>query len=82
MHFKDLKAFRCYPRILIRFLQRLWRLVDAASVKVNTVDPIDRGVNLSDADGGVRRALHLAIEAISEDLGGLDDARDDDEPQP
>ncbi len=53
-----------------RFLQRLWRLVDAASVKVNTVDPIDRGVNLSDADGGVRRALHLAIEAISEDLNG------------
>ncbi len=53
-----------------RFLQRLWRLVDAASVKLNTMDPIDRGVNLSDADGGVRRALHLAIEAISEDLNG------------
>ena len=51
-----------------RFLQRLWRLVETSSAKVTTMVPLDRGDDLSEADADVRRALHLAIEAISEDL--------------
>ena len=51
-----------------RFLQRLWRLVEAGSARIDSLEPMQRPADLSDADSDVRRALHLAIEAVSEDL--------------
>ena len=51
-----------------RFLQRLWRLVDAGAARIDSLEPMHRSDQLSDADSAVRRALHLAIEAVSEDL--------------
>ena len=51
-----------------RFLQRLWRLVEAGATRINSLEPMQRPDPLSDAESDVRRALHLAIEAISEDL--------------
>ena len=51
-----------------RFLQRLWRLVDAGAARIDSLEPMQRPADLSDADSDVRRALHLAIEAVSEDL--------------
>lgn len=51
-----------------RFLQRLWRLVEAGAARIDSLEPMQRPAELSDADSGVRRALHLAIEAVSEDL--------------
>ena len=51
-----------------RFLQRLWRLVEAGAARIDSVEPMHRPADLSDADSDVRRALHLAIEAVSEDL--------------
>jgi len=51
-----------------RFLQRLWRLVEAGATRIDSMEPMQRPAELSDADSDVRRALHLAIEAVSEDL--------------
>ena len=51
-----------------RFLQRLWRLVEAGAAQIDSLEPMQRPDELSDADSAVRRALHLAIEAVSEDL--------------
>ncbi|MAR07032.1 MAG: leucine--tRNA ligase [Cyanobium sp. NAT70] len=51
-----------------RFLQRLWRLVESAAKTVDTMEPLERPDHLCEADSSVRRALHLAIEAISEDF--------------
>ena len=51
-----------------RFLQRLWRLVEAGAARIDSLEPMQRPADLSDADSDVRRALHLAIEAVSEDL--------------
>ena len=51
-----------------RFLQRLWRLVEASAVRIDSMEPMQRPQQLSDAESAVRRALHMAIEAISEDL--------------
>ena len=51
-----------------RFLQRLWRLVEAGAGRIDSLEPLQRPADLSDTDSGVRRALHLAIEAVSEDL--------------
>ena len=45
-----------------RFLQRLWRLVDA---EVNH-DPASPATG--ESDGDIRRAVHQAIKAVSEDL--------------
>ena len=47
-----------------RFLQRLWRLVDA---EVNH-DPASSATGESDSD--MRRAVHQAIKAVGEDLSG------------
>ncbi len=47
-----------------RFLQRLWRLVDA---EVNH-DPASSATGKSDSD--MRRAVHQAIKAVGEDLSG------------
>ncbi|BEV36223.1 leucine--tRNA ligase [Synechococcus sp. M16CYN] len=51
-----------------RFLQRLWRLVNAASVTVNSLAEVELPTDLTDEEIAVHRALHLAIEAVSEDL--------------
>jgi len=59
-----------------RFLQRLWRLVDSALERGLSLSP--RGASpaggaaapLSDGDQELRRAVHTAIAAISEDLDG------------
>ena len=57
-----------------RFLQRLWRLVD--SIRSNggqqllgTEAPA-LPADLSETDANVRRAVHLAIEAVGDDLSG------------
>ncbi|GDX71977.1 leucine--tRNA ligase [Cyanobium sp.] len=67
-----------------RFLQRLWRLVEAAverglsladgaggpeAVAVALVTA-QQGAGLTQADAALRRAVHTAIAAISEDLDG------------
>ena len=51
-----------------RFLQRLWRIVEAGAARIDSMEPMERPDPLSDADSAVRRALHLAIKAVSEDL--------------
>ena len=58
-----------------RFLQRLWRLID--SVRSDDQhqllgDPVDppEGSGLSDKESEIRRAVHTAIEAVSDDLKG------------
>ncbi|WP_226407226.1 leucine--tRNA ligase [Synechococcus sp. MU1625] len=51
-----------------RFLQRLWRLVEAGAARIDSMEPMQRPDSLHEADSAVRRALHLAIEAVSEDL--------------
>ena len=60
-----------------RFLQRLWRLVDAAIERGLALSPRRAGHQLQPGDvpaGGsdqeLRRAVHTAIAAISEDLDG------------
>jgi len=51
-----------------RFLQRLWRLVESASSSLTTLDATERPKDLTEQEAGVRRALHLAIDAVSDDL--------------
>ena len=51
-----------------RFLQRIWRLVESAGTRIETLDPEERPEPLADSDAQVRRGIHLAIEAVSEDL--------------
>jgi leucyl-tRNA synthetase len=64
-----------------RFLQRIWRLVDAAIARGlnlnNLVDPkapVDsqaiRAAELSPSERQLRRAVHTAIQEVSEDLSG------------
>ena len=59
-----------------RFLQRLWRLVDAACARGLLLSPAEAGVgqfansNLSTSEQELRRAVHTAIAAISDDLDG------------
>ena len=58
-----------------RFLQRLWRLVDsvrAATAKdpLLSSDPSVIPAELSEAEAVIRRAVHLAIQAVGEDLSG------------
>ena len=60
-----------------RFLQRLWRLVDLAierGLSLGTqgagVEPAGDGSPVPVADQDLRRAVHTAIAAISEDLDG------------
>ena len=45
-----------------RFLQRLWRLVDSEVNQVGALSPS------GESDSDVRRAVHQAIKAVSEDL--------------
>jgi leucyl-tRNA synthetase len=51
-----------------RFLQRLWRLVESASTTLTNLNTTDCPENLTDQEADVRRALHLAIDAVSDDL--------------
>jgi leucyl-tRNA synthetase len=51
-----------------RFLQRLWRLVESASSMLTNLDKTDLPTDLTEQEADVRRALHLAIDAVSEDL--------------
>jgi leucyl-tRNA synthetase len=51
-----------------RFLQRLWRLVESASSTLSNLDKTDLPTDLTEQEADVRRALHLAIDAVSEDL--------------
>ena len=51
-----------------RFLQRIWRLVESATSRIESLEPEERPEPLADTDAQVRRAIHLAIEAVSEDL--------------
>ena len=51
-----------------RFLQRIWRLVESASSRIDSLEPEERPEPLADRDAKVRRAIHIAIEAVSEDL--------------
>jgi len=59
-----------------RFLQRLWRLVDAACTRGLLLSSAEAGVgqlanaNLSTSEQELRRAVHTAIAAISDDLDG------------
>lgn len=59
-----------------RFLQRLWRLVDGAhgrGLRLPAPDaphPAADAASLSDGERELRRAVHTAIAAISEDLEG------------
>ena len=58
-----------------RFLQRLWRLVDSVS-KVTAPDQLlsndASGIpaELSESETEIRRAVHLAIQAVGDDLSG------------
>ena len=58
-----------------RFLQRLWRLVDSVS-KLSAPDQLlsnaASGIpaELSESETAIRRAVHLAIQALGEDLSG------------
>ena len=58
-----------------RFLQRLWRLIDA--VRTDDQDQllskqkvVPSGAALSETEAEVRRAVHTAIEAVNDDLSG------------
>ena len=57
-----------------RFLQRLWRLVESVSgaseVPLLAGDPPTLPETLSESDAEIRRAVHLAIDAVSDDLSG------------
>ena len=58
-----------------RFLQRLWRLVDSVR-STSTADQLLRNgtasipAELSETDTTIRRAVHVAIQAVGEDLSG------------
>ena len=58
-----------------RFLQRLWRLVDSVS-KMTAPDQLFGNdvsgipAELSESETEIRRAVHLAIQAVSDDLSG------------
>jgi leucyl-tRNA synthetase len=60
-----------------RFLQRLWRLVDSAHALGLRLDaaagswlPVNGAEGLTPAERDLRRAVHTAIAAISDDLDG------------
>ena len=58
-----------------RFLQRLWRLVDSVSKLTAPDQLLSNNVSgipaeLSESETEIRRAVHLAIQAVSDDLSG------------
>ena len=54
-----------------RFLQRIWRLCDGAKASgLQLQSPLTLPSELTPAETDLRRAVHTAIEAVSEDLQG------------
>ena len=58
-----------------RFLQRLWRLVDSVNKLTAPNQLLSNDVSgipaeLSESETEIRRAVHLAIQAVSDDLSG------------
>ena len=54
-----------------RFLQRIWRLCDGAKASgLQLQSPLKLPSELTPAETDLRRAVHTAIEAVSEDLQG------------
>ena len=51
-----------------RFLQRIWRLVDSVGDRISTLDLDESPAPTNDQESEIRRAVHIAIQAISEDL--------------
>ena len=73
---KDLEWYDADVEGQFRFLQRLWRLVDAACARGLLLSPAGAesgrftNQSLSTSEQELRRAVHTAIAAISEDLDG------------
>ena len=51
-----------------RFLQRIWRLVDSVGDRINSLDAEEAPAPMNEQESEIRRAVHIAIQAISEDL--------------
>jgi len=51
-----------------RFLQRIWRLVESASGQIDSLEPRPHPDSLTQTEADIRRAVHTAIAAVSEDL--------------
>ena len=51
-----------------RFLQRIWRLVESAAGQLDSLDPRPQPDPLTQTEADIRRAVHTAIAAVSEDL--------------
>ena len=50
-----------------RFLQRIWRLVESADSRIDSLEPEERPEPLADTDAKVRRAIHIAIVSVEND---------------
>ena len=51
-----------------RFLQRIWRLVESAAGQLGSLQPGPQPDPLTETETDIRRAIHTAIAAVSEDL--------------
>ena len=51
-----------------RFLQRIWRLVESAAGQIDSLEPRPQPDPLTQTEADIRRAVHTAIAAVSEDL--------------
>ncbi len=51
-----------------RFLQRIWRLVESAAGQLDSLEPRPQPDPLTQTEADIRRAVHTAIAAVSEDL--------------
>ncbi|MGE4581849.1 MAG: leucine--tRNA ligase [Synechococcus sp.] len=51
-----------------RFLQRIWRLVESVAGQLDSLQPRPQPDPLTQTEADIRRAVHTAIAAVSEDL--------------
>jgi len=51
-----------------RFLQRLWRLVDAEAERIRSAGSIDGNENWSEGEAGLRRKTHQTIRRVTRDV--------------
>ena len=51
-----------------RFLQRIWRLVESVAGQLDSLEPRPQPDPLTQTEADIRRAVHTAIAAVSEDL--------------
>ena len=51
-----------------RFLQRIWRLVESVAGHLDSLQPRPQPDPLTQTEADIRRAVHTAIAAVSEDL--------------